>query len=84
MRIVRTMDAPTETPNDKANKILELIRKRGTVHLRRIIVESGLPFNEALPILKSLEEKGLIEEFKHGGYTYYKITDAGKDFIETE
>lgn len=81
---MRTMDAPAETRNDKANRILEFIKKRGTVHLRRIIIEVGLPFSEALPILKSLEEKGLIEGFRHGGYTYYKITNAGKDFIEAE
>lgn len=81
---MRTMDAPAETQNEKVARILEFIKKRGTVHLRRIIIEMGLTFNEVLPILKSLEEKGFIEGFKHGGYIYYKITSAGKDFIEAE
>ena len=60
------------------DKILRELNKGETLHLRELIVRTGLGLSELKGVLSQLVAEGLVEEFRHGGYTFYRLTETGR------
>lgn len=59
-------------------RVLKVIEKAGTIHLRKLFKVVGIGFDEIIEITKALENKGYIKSFTHGGYKFFSITEEGK------
>ncbi|RLG44522.1 MAG: hypothetical protein DRO00_03555 [Thermoproteota archaeon] len=59
-------------------RVLKVIEKAGTIHLRKLFKVIGVRFDEIIEITKALEDKGYIKSFTHGGYKFFSITEEGK------
>ncbi len=59
-------------------RVLKVIEKAGTIHLRKLFKVIGVGFDEIIEITKALENKGYIKSFTHGGYKFFSITEEGK------
>jgi len=58
-------------------KLLRILSERGTIHLRGMLKLTGLTLSELSERLGALLEKGLVREFRHGGYRFFSITEEG-------
>ncbi len=63
-------------------RVLKVIDKAGTIHLRKLFKVIGIKFDEIIEITKDLEDKGYIKSFTHGGYKFFSITEDGKKALE--
>jgi len=59
-------------------RVLKVIDKAGTIHLRKLFKVIGIEFDEIIEITKTLEDKGYIKSFTHGGYKFFSVTEEGK------
>jgi len=59
-------------------RVLKVIEKAGTIHMRKLFKVIGVKFDEIIEITKVLENKGYIKSFTHGGYKFFSITEEGK------
>ncbi len=63
-------------------RVLKVIEKGGTIHLRKLFKVVGISFDEIIKITKDLEDRGYIRSFTHGGYRFFSITEEGKKALQ--
>lgn len=63
-------------------RILKVVDRAGTIHLRKLFKVIGIEFGKIIEITKDLESKGYIKSFTHGGYKFFSITEEGKKALK--
>ncbi len=62
-------------------KVLRELNESEVLHIRKLIHRLDISTSTLKPLLAEMIEQGLIEKFSHGGYTFYRITSEGRDYL---
>ncbi len=63
---------------DVEKAVLRALRGKTTVHMRELVRETGISVGRILRAIDELEKRGLIRSFRHGGYSFFSLTEEGE------
>lgn len=70
--------------DEVSQRIMNVLERKEVVHLRQLLQELPYTLREIKRALQRLESQGVVESFRHGGYTFYRLSKREEELEEYE